>query len=523
MDFKGKRIAVAESGLEKLNAGAFLDLVSECGLELRELDLAQMARRRLLAPYEGPDGSTFYTALHLLVVAQYCRAISPMRHPWGTRPADQALDEVSALGERLNEVLRAAWGVEGAARQREVGLFFRSLEDFLARIDPFGPLGDVFDLVQPGVRRRVRNEGRLYLELRRGAGALGQLLESRGDGDEGPLTEPMFGVESDRMEVMEDLRSTQVIEDGLGQTSEAARSAMDSVLDAASASDGEAQRGARRTRPMARETEEMPVMELELEEILEGDLSEAGDSEPILLADVQTEELPEVAVVSEPKAGARPQVGAPPEVPPQAVIISPEQRIAELNHLRERYLRERAWEKLAQLYQEGMDLFVEPLERQQVYMMLGKLYETKLDDLQEAFASFVQVWAIEEGAAGRAQALEELKRLGGLEGCRGDFIKWAEQQLARELAAGEREELRKALYQALMWEQDYQRAFLTIAAFLTEEPDKNLTAHMFEELARLGEFVGASEIESLLRGLLKEDLEGSTRSLIQDYLGGAKG
>lgn len=497
---------MVEGSLKKLNAGAFLELASLCGLELRELDLAQMARRRLVAPYEAPGGMTYYTVLHLFVMAQYCRAISPMRHPWGTRPPEHTLDEVSAVGERLNEILVAAWQgrVAGAAGEREVAVFFRALEDFLARIDPFGPLAEVFDFLQPAVIDRVRNRGRLYLELRRGAVALAQLLEANSDFDEGPLTQPMFGVEEDRLEAMDDLRSTQVIDESVSRTSEAARSAMDSVFDAAEAA-AEPVRAAqeRTTRPIEREPDEMQVVELDLEQIPVEELVEESSPQAVDVSGGPVEE-------SKP--------AAPPELPPQAVVVSAEQRIAELNRLRERYLRDRAWEELARLYEEGMELFVDPLERQQVYLVLGMLYETKLGDERSAFESFQKAWALREGEEGRQKAFEGLLRLGSSQGLRGEFIGWAEEQLVTKLELAERDGLRRGLYQALVGEEQYQRAFFTFAALLTEDPDTNLTPGALEDLAKLDEALGDGEVEGLLAELLEGELAAQTRNLIEDYL-----
>lgn len=510
---KRERIAVVEGSLRKLNAGAFLELASLCGLDLRELDLAQMARRRLVAPYEDADGTSYYTALHLLVMAQYCRAISPMRHPWGTRPSDQTLDEVSWLGQRLNEVLVAAWrgDVEGAASAQDMDGFFRSLEDFLARIDPFGPLGEVFDLLQPSFVERVRNSGRLYLELRRAGGALSQLLDTGVGHDEEPLTQPMFGVEEVGFEAVEDLRSTQVIDSEGGGTSSAARSAMDSVFDAAVASGQEelARPGSasgRQTQPIEREPVEMQVVELELDEISEEGLLAEESSEPILLAETQVEEKP----------------SAPPQLPPE-VVKTPEQRIAELNRLREQYLRERAWVDLVRLYEDGMELFQEALERQQVHLVLGMLYETKLNDMRGAFDAFLLAWEIRDGEQGRQKALEGLGRLSALGELRDEFIGWAEGQLVQELTLRERDELRRALYQALLGGEQYQRAFLTYAALLTDEPDRKLTEEALEELGRLGEFVGMSEVREVLADLMEEELEEETRERVLDFLRGSTG
>ncbi len=545
---KYERIFVSQGSLTELDPEAFLDLISQCGLKLKELDLAKLARQKLVEPWQRDEENSYYTELHLFLVARYLEAVSPVQHSWGKESSEISLEGVRELGQQLNHILDTAAAESPGELDRKIREFMMELERFLARIDPFGPLGDIFDLLRPQIRKEIKNSGRLYLELRRAATQVALRLE--GDaGEDNPMTQPMFIVESTAMLSDKDLRSTQVIDESVGETSAAAKQAIDEVLSAASeASDEKPPRSSRPPREMAK----VPPTPTEEEDQRDTDVLKASEvqdkamglheesSEPIVLLEeeISEAELPAAEIIEEEEfsrdvptqrtkdlsnrlKSLRKQdgkQGEPPTTPQAKGISDIAKRIADLNKRREVYLKNQEWQQLADLYEDGMELFSEAAERQQVYLVLAMLYEVKLRKKDLAFSAFANAWGEREVAAGQAKALEGLQRLGRASSLQQRYVEWLQEQLKLDLATTDAARLQKELALALFADQKYDASFSGYAAFLQKEPDEAITADSLTQLQRLGEHVEPTEMDSFLETILELKLKDETREVIEEFM-----
>ena len=233
--------------ISKMGPGDFVRLATRCGLDLTELDLAQMARRKLIVPCDGVDGEPYYTELHLYVLAQYMRTVRPIRHPWATKGAEVSLDQVSSLAEEVNRFIARAFSSAGDGPSGQDREFMVAMERFLARIDPFGPVGGFFEMLQAQVIQEIQNSGRLYLEVKQAVSELSALLRGEAtwkvEAEDDPRTQKMFDVDESAVEERDgsgDFRSTAVISaDEVDASLEAdtareTRDAIDEVVSAAS-------------------------------------------------------------------------------------------------------------------------------------------------------------------------------------------------------------------------------------------------------------------------------------------------
>ena len=572
--------------LQALSSPQFQHLAAQCGLELSEVDFSQLSRRKLLAPFEAVGG---YTRLHLFVLAQYLEAVRPVRHPWGSRAAERTLDEVAELGRELEAIfeglIEGRLGEDLLSRADKV---FRDLERFLASCDPFGPLGDVIDLLNPDFVGRLRNQGRLYTELRGASRALAEALQGgESKAEREPMTRPMFQLDVEaaaRPAPVDDLRSTQVIDEVM-ETSPGAREAIDEVLSAASeVSDhsgheddddfGEATQilkapnsfqedDLRSTQVIEVSLDDIDVLEEDSEpssasevsdvsevseaDEVDGELAEPS-SDPILLTEEKS--APEVAAgparafrrasqptertrdLNERLARLRSDLSEAEETPPPAVededgahageeTTAPTDdlaaRIAILNEQRERYIKEQAWEELAALYEDGIELFSAPNERQQVFLVLAMLYEVKLRQKEEAFDAFARAFAERRAEAGRAKALEGLQRLGRAASLHQRYVEWIQTQLSTPLDDSEREGLQKELALALFSDRQYQKAFLCYASFLADDPERNINPGNLAQLSRLGEYVESEEVAAFYQDLLEQKLSAPVAGLLREH------
>lgn len=548
---KYERIFVSQGSLTELDPEAFLDLVSQCGLKLKELDLAKLARQKLVEPWQRDEENSYYTELHLFLVAHYLEAVSPVQHSWGKESSEISVEGVRELGQQLNHILDTAAADSVGDLDRKIREFMMELERFLARIDPFGPLGDIFDLLRPQIRKEIKNSGRLYLELRRAATQVALRLEGEA-GEDSPMTQPMFIVESTAMLSDKDLRSTQVIDESVGETSAAAKQAIDEVLSAASeASDASEEKPPRSSRP-PREMAKVPPTPTEEEDQRDTDILKASEvedkavglheesSEPIVLLEeeISEAELPAAEIVEEQEfsrdvptqrtkdlanrlKSLRKQDGRkeePPTTPQAKAIPDIAKRIADLNKRREVYLKNQEWQKLADLYEDGMELFSEPAERQQVYLVLAMLYEVKLRKKDRAFSAFANAWGEREAAAGQAKALEGLQRLGRASSLQQRYVEWLQEQLELELATEDAARLQKELALALFADQKYDASFSGYAAFLKEAPEEAITTDSLTQLQRLGEHVETSQMDSFLKSILELKLKDETREVVEEFM-----
>lgn len=453
---------MSQMSLTQLDMSAFLTLASQCGLELEEVDLVQLDRRKLVVPWQFDKGESCYTEFHLYAVAQYLNAVRPIRHPWTSRAPELTLDEVSRIAGQVNRLLDVACGESGEERRfsAELEELVMGVERFLARIDPFGALADAFDFLQPSLRGSVRNSGRLYLELKLAASHLTAQLEADGEG--APLTKPMFGIEATEMAPIDDLRSTQVMDQPV--TGASARKAIDDVLSAASeASDAEiVEEDPRSTQviqvmlnpePGLVEDSSEPIVLLD-EEIDEDDLdgedeetaSKGKDFKSHAETTGRNQDLNKrLERLRENDTAAARERRTVKESPSQGISAQDSkttaERIAELNRRREAYLREQKWEELVALYEDGIELFSIPAEREQVFLVLAMLQEAKLRQKGRAFEAFTRALAEGQEGPGRKKALEGLRRLAG------DVDRGQQTEFIERALEGELEESTRALFE----------------------------------------------------------------------------
>jgi tetratricopeptide (TPR) repeat protein len=184
-----------QSPIHALERDEFLSLAEQCGLSLKGEELDALVHHKLLVPLRA--GAMSFCALHLYVLAQYDEHVRPPQHPWRAKP----LADLAGVKRLAVQVAELADGLRGdreppaAARIEELAF---EMERYLASLDPFGPLGDVLDLLREDVMARLRGVGRRYVELRWAAGALAAMVEQYAPGEEPePMTRPVESEELD--------------------------------------------------------------------------------------------------------------------------------------------------------------------------------------------------------------------------------------------------------------------------------------------------------------------------------------
>lgn len=380
------------------------------------------------------ESESVYTELHLYVAAQYLEAVRPYRHVWAPREAQITLPEVEHLAARVNEFVTGQLDAEMGRT------LLVDVERFLVGIDPFGPLSEVIDFFQPGLKTRLRNQGRLYVELRRAATMLAAELSEIDQDDR--LTQPMDGLTNPGMDEIDDLRSTQVIGEEESLRSKAVQEAIDNVLAAVSSvfdESDEEEEAIDTSLPSATEMkfegskkkdpEQAEVAEVRLQAPMAEGLEEES-SEPIVLRTEEKSEADEEpggdgeeerlfvddSFHVEENGDTLEEAASRDEVQPKVRRGKSEEksvpnRIDELNRLRQVYLKDQRWEELVQLYEAELELFRDPQELQTVYLVMATLYETKLDRPERALTLFGKAFEV-SGGEGRKKAQRALNRLG---------------------------------------------------------------------------------------------------------------
>jgi hypothetical protein len=214
------------------------------------------------------------------------------------------------------------------------------------------------------------------------------------------------------------------------------------------------------------------VDEVSVEEVEEGDLIEAGEPEE----------------ASDPNDGLR-------------------ARTERLNELRQTYLAEQRWEELAELYEDGLELFVDPTERQQVFLTLALLYEVKLKQLAPAFDRFMAAYGAGGGSQGEQKAFEGMQRLGRQAALQAKWVEFLESQLNdEELSVGGRADLQRHLALALHACGQVQRAFFTYTAFLAEARPEQVDERALDDLEKLASGVDVEALGDFYADLLGHSL-----------------
>ncbi|MEZ4462163.1 MAG: hypothetical protein R3E66_21070 [bacterium] len=177
-----------------------------------------------------------------------------------------------------------------------------------------------------------------------------------------------------------------------------------------------------------------------------------------------------------------------------------ESQIEELNRLRESYLQAQDWVSLAKLYEDKIQLFEDPAEKQQIRIALATIYEAKLNQPRRAFESYIFAYEI-AGPAGE-RALDGVRRTGKTEDVHNSYQAWLEDRLTLDISADERRELQGDLALLLHARGDTQRAYLMFAAFLAEDPDRHVTADSLEQLEELSAAVDEDELDAFFSDIL---------------------
>ncbi len=191
------------------------------------------------------------------------------------------------------------------------------------------------------------------------------------------------------------------------------------------------------------------------------------------------------------------------------------EKIAELNRLREQYLAAQAWSQLVELYEDGIDLFVDSNERQQVYLVLGTLYEIKLKEKGRAMDAFIRAFGEVGNQAGTDKALAGMRRLGPSPEVHDGYLASLEEQLAGDLEDGDRRYLQRFHALALYGAGEYQRAFLLYASMLAENPDENVNPQSLADLELLGAEVDIEELLDFYHDILEQNVRPEIRQWVQ--------
>lgn len=192
------------------------------------------------------------------------------------------------------------------------------------------------------------------------------------------------------------------------------------------------------------------------------------------------------------------------------------EKIAELNRLREQYLAAQAWSQLVELYEDGIGLFVDSSERQQVYLVLGTLYEIKLKEKGRAMDSFIRAFGEVGNQAGADKALAGMRRLGPSPEVHDGYLANLEEQLAGELEDEDRRYLQRFHALALYGAGEYQRAFLLYASMLAENPDENVNPQSLGDLELLGSEVDVEEVLDFYHDILEQNVRPEIRQWVQN-------
>ncbi len=513
--------SAADPGWREMEPQAFGELVEACGLGIGPEEVRRLAERQLIQGWLHPEGHRAYSLLHLWLVEQYMRAVTAAAHPWGKAKAPVGIADVSRWSDGLNALLERL--EEGRQPEKKaIEEVVQRVEEAMEAIDPFGPVGQVFGWVRGDIRQSISNQGRLYLELKRGlAGleeALAETFEDEGgeaQTPEAPKTRPMFGVEAPKPP------PTPV-----ESQDSPAREAIDEVMSAA----GE-------EGPSTGSTIELdPEVDLGFEEAAQEFEQEesAGleeESEPIVLLEEEVgdgferqaqttertralnERLEELRVRDRERRTEAAEEGSKGDGPP----LDPSERIRRLNRRREVYLKMKEWPKLAELYEEGIELFGEPEERRQIFLVLAMLYEVKLRQPDKAFGAFARAWAVEGESEGKDKAWEGLQRLGRSAGLSERYGTWLGERLDEPLDDGRRIQCARELALATFADGEYQQALEIFWEALEAVDAEAIDEEAVEQFHRLGAHA-ESGFEERLRSLRQRPIQEPAKAAVQQVL-----
>lgn len=443
-----------KNAFSPLSIQDFQRLANACGIPLSSDDLVQLHRRQFFKLEEGFE----FCSLHLFTAAIYLEAVTVIRHPWATRAAERRVEDVKARSIELERVLQAIRGAKATAEDAQsAASILLDIERFLAEVDPFGPIGNIIDVLRPEVIQQLRGKGRLYAELRKAAAELAECLEDITPDEH----EPNTGEFTD-----EDPRKTASLDISELETTDSPRTVHERATVERSIADEKD----------SFDEDEDHREATELIEVDESRQTVRTQSLMSRLEDLKRKETPE---------------------PPADL----EAQIAELNQLRETYIQDQNWPALAELYESRIELFEDPAERQQIHLSLGAIYESKLANPRKAFESFV--FAVETGGPATDKALEGLMRTGQHADAKNSYRTWLEDRISKDISTIEKRTANLELAKVLKEDGESQRAFLLFAAFLASEPETHITTETLATLESLSEEQGEEALDEFLNDILE--------------------
>ncbi len=189
-----------------------------------------------------------------------------------------------------------------------------------------------------------------------------------------------------------------------------------------------------------------------------------------------------------------------------------EEKVNELNQLRESLIRDQDWEGLVNLYEDRIDLFEDPADRQQVMLTLATLYELKLGDTAASMQRFDRAFSIpvEEG---RRKALDNLRKIGSRPNLAGQWKRWLEEHL--DQASGDTLlQMRRDIAAATKAAGDGEGAFREYASFLESIPVERVDTSSLDFLDELSLEVDDDELATFYDSVLSQASKNGAHYLV---------
>lgn len=366
----------------------FLGLAGRCGLPMDGGVLGGLRSAKLLVPI-ATDSGEGYSPAQLWIVSRYLEAVRVHAHPWEKwsrkRPShEDALASLEADAGKLHEALSWLLGSpsEPGAEARAVEVAGR-LSAWAESRSPLGSIRAVVPLVRRDVLASLRGEA-LLTELV--AEIASRMLGAPSSSTVEPIS--MASVDEESQPPPEEI--AQSMSDRSGQHAALERPSGPARRVGPVSTESGLQAALKRATGTRKNEINQPVETLE-----------EPSPAPKPTTDI---ELPEpvtgpIMMVSE-EQPATVDDGAPP--------ASLEEQVRQLNELRLQYIQSKAWDRLVDLYEDGIYLFPRPSERRQIFFNIGAIYEHKLKDREKALVSYARAHGT---LAGDRAVFEALQRL----------------------------------------------------------------------------------------------------------------
>ncbi len=386
--------AVDARGL--LGPERFLGLASRCGLEADSGVLDGLAELGVLRPViDAP--TALYSPGQLWILSRYLDQVRISAHPWTkwSRKAPELGDAVELLGEdgrKLEASLRWMGGApsDPGAEARAVEIAGR-MRAWSEAGSPLGALRSVVALVRRDVLASLRGDA-LLTELV--SEVAGRMLGNSSTSTLEPVGGGSLDEDSTDEEVAEQIARSM-----------ASRSGQQAALERPAGP------AARRMGPVNTESGLQAALKRATSE-----RPKPPPPEPIAADTGETDRAlptrPDVVAsfveLPEPTMGPLAVVDQPVVTVDESAPGSLEEQVRQLNELRLEYIQSKAWDKLVDLYEDGIYLFPRPSERRQIYFNIGAIYEHKLKDRERALASYEKAHSTLAGDMAVYEALERL-------------------------------------------------------------------------------------------------------------------